>query len=255
MAALTGMKLFISWSGKHSQQAANALRDWLPLVLPWTEPWISSEDISKGAAWFSELSEGLSESVFGIICVDPSNVDAPWVLFEAGALANAVSGGRVAPLLFSINPSSMSGPLAQFQMTIFQRDDMQRLILSIVEKTPGTTAGHDVQGAFDLHWPSLQAAIQRIRFPTTPTSSSKKPSPKARVSSAEREVLQLIAARRNNEEPGPEPFEVAEYCNITTTNADYLLEQLRSRDFIRLDNEQWYLTPEGTAYVAESGLD
>ncbi len=86
MAVLTGMKLFISWSGKHSQQAANALRDWLPQVLPGTEPWISSEDIRKGSAWFSELSEGLAESVFGIICVDPSNVDAPWVLCEAGAV-------------------------------------------------------------------------------------------------------------------------------------------------------------------------
>ena len=249
------MKLFISWSGKHSGQAATALRDWLPFVLPWTQPWIASEDIRKGAAWYAELADGLQESVFGIICVDPSNIDAPWVLFEAGALANAISGGRVAPLLFGVNPSSISGPLAQFQMTTFERADMRRLITSIVEKTKGTPHVRGVEAAFDQHWPALEAAIRRIRFPNASVSSSKKQRSTGRISSQQREVLRLIAERRNDRDPGPEAFEVAEECSISITQADHLLEQLRQRGVVRLDGGRWYLTEAGTAYVAKSALD
>lgn len=32
------MKVFISWSGERSQALAQALRDWLPLVLHFVEP-------------------------------------------------------------------------------------------------------------------------------------------------------------------------------------------------------------------------
>lgn len=248
------MKLFISWSGKHSEQAATALREWLPSVLPWTQPWIASEDIRKGAAWYAELASGLKESVFGIICIDPSNIDAPWVLFEAGALANAISGGRVAPLLFGVNPSSISGPLAQFQMTTFERADVRRLITSIAEKTKRTPQVRGVEAAFDQHWPALEAAIRRIRFPNASVSSSKKQRSTGRISSQQREVIRLIADRRDEQDPGPEPFEVAEEVNTTTTKADHLLEQLRQRGFVRQDGGRWYLTEAGTAYVAKSDL-
>lgn len=249
------MRIFICWSGKHSQQAATVLRDWLPHVLPWIEPWISSEDIRKGAAWYSELADGLRDSVFGIICVDSSNIDAPWILFEAGALANAISGGRVAPLLFGVKPSSIKGPLAQFQMAVFEREDIQRLVSSIAEKTRGKQATRDVKHAFVRHWPALEAAVRRIRFPLGTASSSGKQTSKARVSSSEREVLRLIAERRNIGESGPEPFEVAEAFEITITKADHLLELLRSRGFVRQDGGRWYLTEAGTAYVAKSDLD
>ena len=249
------MKIFISWSGKHSQQAATALRDWLPHVLPSVQPWISSEDIRKGAAWYSELADGLRDSVFGIICLDSSNSDAPWVLFEAGALANAVTGGRVAPLLFGVSPRSVTGPLGQFQMTAFEREDVRRLMFSIVEKAGATERVQDVQTAFDRHWPALQAAIRRIRFPSATASASKKPRLRGRVSGGEREVLSLIAERRNDREPGPEPPDVAEHCNITITRADHLLEKLQGRGLVRSDGGRWYLTEAGTAYVTKSGLD
>ena len=42
------MKLFISWSGKRSHMLASTLRDWLPLVLHYIQPWVSEGDIDAG---------------------------------------------------------------------------------------------------------------------------------------------------------------------------------------------------------------
>ena len=36
------MHVFISWSGERSKALAVALRDWLPLVLHYVEPWVFS---------------------------------------------------------------------------------------------------------------------------------------------------------------------------------------------------------------------
>ncbi len=42
---------------------------------------------------FISWSARLQETDFGIICLTPENVSAPWLLFEAGALARAADDG------------------------------------------------------------------------------------------------------------------------------------------------------------------
>ncbi len=75
------MKIFISWSGEPSLRLAVALRDWLPSIIQSVEPWMSSEDIEKGARWSHELAKCLEESKVGIICVTEDNRDSPWATF------------------------------------------------------------------------------------------------------------------------------------------------------------------------------
>ncbi|MFT6334809.1 MAG: hypothetical protein ACJATI_001555 [Halioglobus sp.] len=63
------------------------LKEWLPLVLQATKPWISSEDIDRGSLWFSEISKELEATQHGIVCLSAANLQSPWIFFESGALA------------------------------------------------------------------------------------------------------------------------------------------------------------------------
>src|SRR4051794_19228421 len=92
---------------------------------------MSAEDIDKGARWGNEIASELEACDFGIICLTPANLQAPWIYFEAGALSKAVERARVSPLLLGLKPSDVTGPLVQFQFTLPQRSDMLRLVDAI----------------------------------------------------------------------------------------------------------------------------
>ena len=53
------LKRFISWSEKRSEALASALREWLPLVLHYVEPWLSKSDIQAGERWSVEIAKEL----------------------------------------------------------------------------------------------------------------------------------------------------------------------------------------------------
>jgi TIR domain len=84
------MKVFISWSGGVSHRVAVALRDWLPYVLQSVDPYVSSEDIEKGARWSNEVGRELESTSYGILCVTRENLDSRWLNFEAGALSKSM---------------------------------------------------------------------------------------------------------------------------------------------------------------------
>lgn len=108
------MEVLISWSGERSKQVAELIRDWLKGVLQNAKPWMSSEDIDRGAVWFDKLNGKLSTAKFGILCLCQANKDSSWILFEAGALAKGLSTARVCPFLIDLESSEVTGPLAQF---------------------------------------------------------------------------------------------------------------------------------------------
>src|SRR5215470_15092122 len=109
------MKIFLSWSGESSEAIASILHEWLALIFPDATFWISTRDIQAGQRWGSELDRQLESTDFGIICIVPSNLAAPWLLFEAGALSKSITASRVVPYCFGISPEDVQGPLSRFQ--------------------------------------------------------------------------------------------------------------------------------------------
>jgi hypothetical protein len=129
---MSQIKVFISWSGEESGAVAQVLRQQLPCVIQAIKPFVSSEDVEKGAAWFQQIGSELEKSDFGILCLTNENQNSKWVQFEAGALAGKFSKARVAPLLIDTTPASIKPPLSQFQLTdINNREDFLRLLLTI----------------------------------------------------------------------------------------------------------------------------
>jgi TIR domain len=61
------MKVFISWSGERSQILAQALREWLPMVLQSVDPWLSQADIEAGERWAEKIAKELEGCNFGIL--------------------------------------------------------------------------------------------------------------------------------------------------------------------------------------------
>lgn len=154
------MKVFISWSGETSHAVALALRDWLPSVLQSIEPYVSSEDIEKGARWSVDVGHELDTTSFGILCVTASNVGSPWLNFEAGALAKSMESSRVSPILIGLRPADLVGPLAQFQATMPERNEIVRLLSSINSNNDNPIDESRLVDAVGMWWPQLEERLQ-----------------------------------------------------------------------------------------------
>lgn len=155
--------VFLSWSGDRSKVAAATLREWLPKVLQAARPWMSSEDIDKGARWSKELSQRLNECSYGIICVTAENRDTAWLNFEAGALSKVVDSARVAPLLIGLNKSDVTGPLAHLQLTDIDHNDVLLLIQSMNRALGENAVRSDLLGEiFDRWWPDLADQLEAL---------------------------------------------------------------------------------------------
>jgi hypothetical protein len=158
------MKVFLSWSGEKSKATAEALREWLPNVIQAIEPWMSAEDIDKGARWASDLASQLESIQFGVICLTSDCIVSPWILFEAGALSKTLDKAYVCPYLFDISPTDLAGPLIQFNATKADKDDTRRLINTINKACGDKSIPDDrVNKAFEVWWPRLGEKLENIR--------------------------------------------------------------------------------------------
>jgi hypothetical protein len=157
------MKVFISWSGEMSKSIAEALREWLPYVIQAVEPWLSTEDIDKGARWGSELAQQLEDARVGVICLTPGNLEEPWIHFEAGALSKTIEETFVCPYLFQVEPTDLKGPLVQFQSTKTNKDDTQKLVRTINQALKDEALPDEqLDKAFERWWPDLERCINNI---------------------------------------------------------------------------------------------
>jgi hypothetical protein len=181
------MKVFLSWSGPTSRAVAEILREWMPEVIQALEPWISSGDIDRGANWSSSLTEALAGTKAGIICITAENQEAAWLNFEAGALSKTVGKTMVCPYLFGIKPAELKWPLAQFQVSIADKDETFKLIETLNGALERNSLEEKrLQAAFDRCWPDLESRLSNIK------SHYEAPSPRRSQQEILEEILDLV---------------------------------------------------------------
>lgn len=172
------MKVFLSWSGPKSRAVAETLKVWIPQIVQAVEPWMSA-DIDKGRRWGPEISVELEESSLGIICLTKDNLEAPWILFEAGALSKK-NNDQVCTLLLGVNPADVEFPLGAFQHTSFEKEEIRRLVHTVndavrdCEKRAPTK--ETIDRLFEVLWPNLDQTISTILKTKSAPQKSARPS-------------------------------------------------------------------------------
>lgn len=186
------VKVFISWSGDTSQKVAAIFRDWLPSVIQSIEPYVSSEDIDKGARWSTDIAKELADSTFGILCVTKENLEAPWLSFEAGALSKTMEKSFVTPFLFDIKRSEVQGPILQFQSTIFQKEDIKKMVKTL-NKACGDSSIPDarLEKSFDVWYPTLENDLNKLKEDNIDDNDSKEINNSAHAPEILEEILEL----------------------------------------------------------------
>lgn len=218
------MKVFLSWSGELSHKVAIIFRDWLPSVIQSIVPYVSSEDIDKGARWSTDIAKELENSTFGILCVTKENVHAPWLTFEAGALSKTMEKAAVSPFLFDIKRSEVSGPILQFQSTIFEREDIKKLMFSLNKACGTETLSDDrLEKAFSVWYPTLEDQLNTL-LKTVPASPQEEDD--NTIDSSSEILEEILDLTRNNQKllRNPEGEFVKEVESIKS-----MLEKLTKR--------------------------
>jgi hypothetical protein len=162
------MRVFISWSGKSSRRIAEALQKWLPKIFHNNvDLWVSN-DIEQGSNWVVELTKGLEQSQFGILCMTADNLESPWMLFEAGAISMAerINNKRyVCPYLFGINSQDLPHPLSQFQTARANKEGTHQLVHTINGLQERPLNESMLREEFEEHWPALEEILNSIPVP------------------------------------------------------------------------------------------
>lgn len=162
--------IFISWSeeGSISEDVAKMLYGWLPKVIDGVKPFLSSRSIAKGTQWFYELTIQLAQIRFGLICITRANMTAPWMMFEAGALAKGLGSECVSPLAIDLPRLDIIGPLAHYNATeLLSIDDMWALVSSINTMFESKQTPPDVlEERYEVFWPRLEKDVRaRLALP------------------------------------------------------------------------------------------
>lgn len=181
------MDIFISWSGSTSQQIAEELHNWIPKVLQIVKPYFTPSDIEKGAKWESEITNQLNKCSIGLLCLTLENTQKPWIIFEAGALSSKINKSRVCPLLFGLNNSDLTGPLATFQTTIFNKIEFKKLMLMINSQSDINKLSDNVfEDVFETYYPRLEEKINSI------LNSNKQKPLKEALKRTDRDIIEEI---------------------------------------------------------------
>jgi len=185
--------VLLSWSKDRSRAIAEAFRDWLPDVVHGVNVWMSSSDLEKGSPWLRELTDQLASSAVGVVFVTPENQHEPWLIYEAGVISRAVPERRCCPILFGLRPTDVTGPLGQFQATIWEKADLLLLVKAINAK-----AGEDAEDEarvtrqFERVWPELQPKIDEIMRRASPAAT--RPSERTLLE----ELLEVVRGLRHS---------------------------------------------------------
>lgn len=244
------VKLFISWSGEFSQKVAKKLSIWIPTIIQSVEVFYSPDDIAKGENWGNRLDNALSDCSFGIICLTPENIAAPWIHFEAGALS-ATLNARISAVMLGVNPSDLKGPLTRYQNTPFKRGDVFQLFQSINDVSETPLKPEILQNAFDNAWEKLESEVNDIiiQYASSNTALVKDDS---NDSDAIQEILRLLRKTVNDQSKPPTKTSGVPRSSLKRYKIDIILGKASAEDVCPLLRKYVIIPSTGPTFLTDS---
>lgn len=163
------MKVFISWSGKASEEIGEIISEWLKYTLMNIEPVFTPNYIKAGSRGRDMLYNILEDVYTGILIYTSESLSSEWILFEAGAMHANAASSVIIPLIFNVSYSDLPGPLQAFQFKEFNKKEMFQ-VLEAVNKRRGEQQvdKETLQYVFDREWDRLKERVDAVlqKIPT-----------------------------------------------------------------------------------------
>jgi hypothetical protein len=190
------------------------------------EPFLSAEDIEKGAKWRQVISGELREADLAIICLTPENLNSPWLLFEAGAVAKH-DQSRVWTYLFGLKPTDIADPFSEFQHTLSTKEDTKKLLFTINEQVvDGKLPRERLTKVFDMWWPQLEKNLTKI--PGQVPGDQRTKDPLKRMLEMTTEILQRVRESAHQAVfDSRDVYDDAERVDISSVISSALLQRLK----------------------------
>lgn len=184
--------------------------------------------------------------------------------FEAGAISKTLESAKVAPFLVGVERSELrDGPLAQFQNTVFDMNDVRLLMLSINSAHHEPLNNANVVKTFQACWRSLEEAINGIDL--TPIVEEveiiKDENEQVEMGGGdlhelEVSILMLLAAVDGNELKAEK---IASEVEEHLTKVNHYLSKLEtgrliSNSIVMNDGIYYFIVDNGREYLVEHGL-
>lgn len=221
------MKVFISWSGEFSRKAASILKHYIPVILHGVDPFMSAHDIESGTRWAQKLATELEATHYGILCLTPTNLDASWLIFEAGALSKFEDSAACGLLFGELKPTDVKSPLSQFQHRKFEKNDFRILLLDINSRLDKPLETEHFKLIFDAFWPQIELDYREL-INEQSTSSAREQPKRSELDLLEEILFRLRSLERNSSSPP----------SFNELSPESLLELRLSTDSVKLYT-QW----------------
>jgi hypothetical protein len=108
-----------------------------------------------------------------VLCLTPENLNAPWLLFEAGSLAKSVSQSQVVPYCLGLRSEDIPLPLAQFQGVDADESGTWNLVQSLNSRLESPLGKTQLSSACQNQWPTLKSQIEVILASASPVAAGK----------------------------------------------------------------------------------
>ncbi len=158
------MRITFSWSGNLSYRVAVLLSKWLPSVVQAVNPSFASRESRKGTTWYKTLKDQLNQIDFAIVCLSRENLNAPWLLFEAGILTTRFDEAHLCTALIGdLSSTDIEGPFANFQSIKLEDQENMRKLVQKINQMHGTRmlSANALNSSFDRRWPVFEEACKK----------------------------------------------------------------------------------------------